>query len=74
MDENILVLVQACGLIFTTRNQNLAALDSYMKDEEEPFHAFIFIDKKLLELVDDEALSFHITVISRFPELVKLSR
>ncbi|XP_066321059.1 uncharacterized protein [Miscanthus floridulus] len=65
---------QACGLIFTTRNQNLAALDSYMKDEEEPFHAFIFIDKKLLELVDDEALSFHITVISRFPELVKLSR
>ncbi|CAD6252061.1 unnamed protein product [Miscanthus lutarioriparius] len=65
---------QACGLIFTTRNQNLAALDSYMKDEEEPFHAFIFIDKKLLELVDDEALSFYTTVISRFPELVKLSR
>ncbi|XP_021314780.1 uncharacterized protein LOC8055060 isoform X2 [Sorghum bicolor] len=65
---------QACGLIFTTRNQNLAALDSYMKDKEEPFHAFIFIDKKLLELVDDEALSFHTTVMSRFPELVKLSR
>lgn len=65
---------QACGLIFTARNQNLAALDSYMKDKEEPFHAFIFIDKKLLELVDDEALSFHTTVISRFPELVKLSR
>ncbi|WVZ90880.1 hypothetical protein U9M48_037136 [Paspalum notatum var. saurae] len=65
---------QACGLIFTTRKQNLAALDSYMKDKEEPFHAFIFIDKKLLELADDEALSFRTTVISRFPELVKLSR
>ncbi|CAN6226951.1 unnamed protein product [Urochloa humidicola] len=65
---------QACGLIFKTRNQNLAALDSYMKDKEEPFHAFIFIDKKLFELTDDEALSFHTTVISRFTELVKLSR
>ncbi|CAL5060601.1 unnamed protein product [Urochloa decumbens] len=65
---------QACGLILTTRNQNLAALDSYMKDKEEPFHAFIFIDKKLFELADDEVLSFHTTVISRFPELVKLSR
>ncbi|OEL18589.1 Vacuolar protein sorting-associated protein 8-like protein, partial [Dichanthelium oligosanthes] len=65
---------QACGLIFTARNQNLAALDSYMKDKEEPFHAFIFIDKRLLELSDDEALSFRTTVISRFPELVKLSR
>ncbi|XP_039788000.1 uncharacterized protein LOC120654510 isoform X5 [Panicum virgatum] len=65
---------QACGLIFTTRNQNLAALDSYMKDKEEPFHAFIFIDKRLFKLADDEALSFRTTVISRFPELVKLSR
>ncbi|XP_025799540.1 uncharacterized protein LOC112879491 isoform X1 [Panicum hallii] len=65
---------QACGLIFTTRNQNLAALDSYMKDKEEPFHAFIFIDKRLFKLADDEGLSFRATVISRFPELVKLSR
>ncbi|KAJ1265956.1 hypothetical protein BS78_08G113600 [Paspalum vaginatum] len=65
---------QACGLIFMTRNQNLAALDSYMKDKEEPFHAFIFIDKKLLELDDDDALSFRTIVVSRFPELVKLSR
>lgn len=65
---------QACGLIFATRNQNLAALDSYLKDKEEPLHAFIFIDKKLLELANGEALSFRTTVISRFPELVKLSR
>lgn len=60
--------------MFMTRNQNLAALDSYMKDKEEPLHAFIFIDKRLNELTDDEALSFRTTVISRFPELVKLSR
>ncbi|XP_062224241.1 uncharacterized protein LOC133922777 [Phragmites australis] len=65
---------QACGLIFTARDQNLAALDSYMEDKEEPFHAFIFINKRLFELADDEALSFRSTVISRFPELVKLSR
>ncbi|KAL6848559.1 hypothetical protein ACP4OV_021853 [Aristida adscensionis] len=65
---------QACGLIFMTRNQNLAALDSYMKDKEEPFHAFIFINKRLFELAGVEALSFRSAVISRFPELIKLSR
>uniref|UniRef100_A0A0D9VBL8 RING-type domain-containing protein n=1 Tax=Leersia perrieri TaxID=77586 RepID=A0A0D9VBL8_9ORYZ len=65
---------QACGLIYTTRKQNLAALESYMKDTLEPFHAFIFINKKLSELADDEALSFRSTVISHFPGLVKLSR
>ncbi|KAL5199338.1 hypothetical protein ABZP36_020541 [Zizania latifolia] len=65
---------QACGLIYTTRKQNLVALESYMKDTLEPFHAFIFINKKLAELADDEALSLRSTVISCFPELVKLSR
>ncbi|KAG8076620.1 hypothetical protein GUJ93_ZPchr0006g40989 [Zizania palustris] len=65
---------QACGLIYMTRKQNLVALESYMKDTLEPFHAFIFINKKLAELADDEALSLRSTVISRFPELVKLSR
>ncbi|KAL6629749.1 hypothetical protein ACP70R_029514 [Stipagrostis hirtigluma subsp. patula] len=65
---------QACGLIFMTRNQNMSALDSYMKDKEDPFHAFIFINKRLFELADVEALSFRSTVISRFPELIKLSR
>uniref|UniRef100_J3L970 RING-type domain-containing protein n=2 Tax=Oryza brachyantha TaxID=4533 RepID=J3L970_ORYBR len=65
---------QACGLIYMTRKQNLAALESYMKDTLEPFHAFIFINKKLSELADDEASSFRSSVISHFPELVKLSR
>jgi vacuolar protein sorting-associated protein 8 len=61
-------------LIFMTKNQNLSALDSYMKDKDEPFYAFIFINKRLSELAGDEALSFRSTVVSRFPELVKLSR
>ncbi|CAM0947372.1 unnamed protein product [Alopecurus aequalis] len=65
---------QACGMVYTARNQNLAALDSYMKDTVEPYHAFIFINKKLLQLAGDEALAFRSTVISRFAELVKLSR
>ncbi|KAK3152034.1 hypothetical protein QOZ80_2BG0153450 [Eleusine coracana subsp. coracana] len=65
---------QACGLIYMTRNQNLSALDSYMKDKEEPFHAFIFINKRLFELSGDKVLSFRSTVVSRFPELVKLNR
>uniref|UniRef100_A0ACD5Z2U5 Uncharacterized protein n=2 Tax=Avena sativa TaxID=4498 RepID=A0ACD5Z2U5_AVESA len=65
---------QACGMIYTARNQNLAALDSYMKDTVEPYHAFIFVNKKLLQLAGDEALAFRSTVISRFSELVNLSR
>ncbi|KAF0911591.1 hypothetical protein E2562_011213 [Oryza meyeriana var. granulata] len=65
---------QACGLIYMTRKQHLAALESYMLDTLEPFHAFIFINKKLSELADNEASSFRSTVISHFPELVKLSR
>ncbi|KAM0845517.1 hypothetical protein ACQ4PT_056320 [Festuca glaucescens] len=65
---------QACGMIYTARNQHLAALDSYMKDTVEPYHAFIFINKKLLQLAGDEALAFRSTVISRFAELVNLSR
>jgi hypothetical protein len=52
----------------------LAALDSYMKDTVEPYHAFVFINKKLLQLAGDEALAFRSTVISRFAELVNLSR
>jgi hypothetical protein len=61
-------------MIYTARNQNLAALDCYMKDIVEPYHAFIFINKKLLQLAGDEALAFRSTVISRFAELVNLSR
>lgn len=57
-----------------TRKQNLPALESYMKDTLEPFHAFIFINKKLSELADYEASSFRSSIISHFPELVKLSR
>uniref|UniRef100_A0A453SZ63 Vacuolar protein sorting-associated protein 8 central domain-containing protein n=1 Tax=Aegilops tauschii subsp. strangulata TaxID=200361 RepID=A0A453SZ63_AEGTS len=65
---------QACGRIYAARNQNLSALDSYMKDIVQPYHAFIFISKKLFQLAGDEALSFRSTVISRFAELVNLSR
>ena len=61
-------------MIYTARNQNLAALDSYMKDTMEPYHAFIFINKKLLQLASDEALSFRSIVISRFAQLVNLTR
>ena len=71
---NVIVTIQACGTIYTARNQNLSALDSYMKDTVEPYHAFIFINKKLLQLAGDEALAFRSTVISRFAELVNLSR
>lgn len=65
---------QACGLIHYTRGEYVAALDSYMKDLDEPIHIFSFINKMFLKLENTEALSFKLAVISRIPDLVKLSR
>ncbi|KAJ4795229.1 Vacuolar protein sorting-associated protein 8-like protein [Rhynchospora pubera] len=67
---------QACGLIHARRGNNVAALDCYMKDTEDPFHAFAFIDSMLSGhvLSDEGAMSFHSSVMSRFPDLVKLNR
>ncbi|XP_038973310.1 vacuolar protein sorting-associated protein 8 homolog isoform X2 [Phoenix dactylifera] len=65
---------QACGLIHAITGQYIAALDSYMKDFNEPVHAFAFINKMLIQLKNTDASSFRSAVISRIPELVKLSR
>lgn len=65
---------KACGLIHSIGRQYIAALDSYMKDLDEPIHAFAFINKMLILLKSGEASSFQLAVISRIPELIKLSR
>ncbi|XP_077245678.1 transducin family protein / WD-40 repeat family protein [Tasmannia lanceolata] len=65
---------QVCGLIHRSKGQYLAALDSYMKDVDEPIHAFAFINSFLLQLRDAEYSTFQSAIISRIPELVKLSR
>lgn len=65
---------QVCGLIHTIRYNYLAALDSYMKDVDEPIHAFSFIHDTLLQLTDNEYAAFRSAVISRIPELICLSR
>ncbi|XP_057533278.1 uncharacterized protein LOC130811119 isoform X2 [Amaranthus tricolor] len=65
---------QVCGLIHTIRHDYLAALDSYMKDVDEPVHAFSFIDRVLLQLSETESTAFRSAIISRIPELVTLSR
>ncbi|XP_068669658.1 uncharacterized protein [Aristolochia californica] len=65
---------QACGLIHTIRGDHLAALDSYMKDMDEPVHAFAYINNKLLLLRDSELASFESAVVCRIPDLVNLSR
>ncbi|OMO82357.1 hypothetical protein COLO4_23048 [Corchorus olitorius] len=65
---------QVCGLIHAIRQQYLAALDSYMKVVEEPIHAFVFINNTLMLLSRGDYATFRSTVISRIPELVKLSR
>ncbi|XP_042405548.1 vacuolar protein sorting-associated protein 8 homolog isoform X1 [Zingiber officinale] len=64
---------QACGLIHEIRGQFVDALDSYMKDQDEPIHAFAFINKIMLQLKNNN-VSFKMAVISRIPELIKLSR
>ncbi|KAL2893408.1 Vacuolar protein sorting-associated protein 8-like protein [Bienertia sinuspersici] len=65
---------QVCGQIHNMRNDYFAALDSYMKDADEPVLAFSFIDCILLQLSESESVAFQSTVISRIPELVILSR
>ncbi|XP_008229220.1 PREDICTED: vacuolar protein sorting-associated protein 8 homolog [Prunus mume] len=65
---------QVCGLIHNSRHQYLAALDCYMKDVDEPIHAFSFINKTLLQLTDNESAAFRSEVISRIPELFDLNR
>uniref|UniRef100_A0A803KZV0 RING-type domain-containing protein n=1 Tax=Chenopodium quinoa TaxID=63459 RepID=A0A803KZV0_CHEQI len=65
---------QVCGLIHTIRQNYLAALDCYMKDVDEPVHAFSFIDGILLQLSETESAAFQSSVISRISELVTLSR
>lgn len=52
----------------------MAALDSYMKDVDEPIHTFSFINKTLSQLTDNEHVVFRSAVILRIPELVELSR
>ncbi|XVE77336.1 hypothetical protein DITRI_Ditri13aG0054400 [Diplodiscus trichospermus] len=65
---------QVCGLIHAMRHQYLAALDAYMKDIEEPIHAFVFIYNTLMKLNGEDYTTFRSAVLSRIPELVKLSR
>ncbi|KAF2315162.1 hypothetical protein GH714_038297 [Hevea brasiliensis] len=65
---------QVCGFIHTIRNQYLAALDSYMKDVDEPVHTFAYINNTLRQLSGNEREDFQSAVMSRIPELVVLSR
>ncbi|GAB4861531.1 hypothetical protein Ancab_036722 [Ancistrocladus abbreviatus] len=65
---------QVCGLIHSIRHEYLAALDSYMKEVDEPVHTFSFINSALLQLSETESVAFQSEVISRIPQLTNLSR
>ncbi|XP_010522886.1 PREDICTED: vacuolar protein sorting-associated protein 8 homolog isoform X2 [Tarenaya hassleriana] len=65
---------QVCGYIYTIRRQYLAALDSYIKDADEPIHSFCYIDRMMSQSSGDEFTTFQAAVISRVPELFELSR
>ncbi|KAL2478611.1 transducin family protein/WD-40 repeat family protein [Forsythia ovata] len=65
---------QVCGCIHAIKHQYVAALDSYMKVTDEPILAFSFIHVMLQQLIDKEHDAFESAVISRIPDLVKLSR
>lgn len=42
---------QVCGLIHSIRHEYVAALGSYMKDVDEPVHAFLFNNKAFSQLI-----------------------
>lgn len=65
---------QVCGYIHTIGQRYVAALDSYMKEADEPIHSFCYVNKMLSQLSGDEFTAFQSAVISRIPELLELSR
>ncbi|KAL1535637.1 vacuolar protein sorting-associated protein 8 [Salvia divinorum] len=65
---------KVCGYIHAISHQLVAAMDSYIKAIQEPVYAFSFIYEMLRLLDDEESDAFESAVISRIPDLVKLSR
>ncbi|CAH8335200.1 unnamed protein product [Eruca vesicaria subsp. sativa] len=65
---------QVCGYIHTIGRRYVAALDSYMKESEEPIHSFCYVTKMLSQLSGDEFTAFQSSVIDKIPELLELSR
>ncbi|MFS8009034.1 hypothetical protein Hanom_Chr14g01279831 [Helianthus anomalus] len=62
---------QVCGFIYNNRHQYIAALDSFMKDADEPSHAFSYTHN----LLSDKRLDYlEAAVISRISDLVQISR
>ncbi|KAI4341368.1 hypothetical protein MLD38_026099 [Melastoma candidum] len=65
---------QVCAFIYTLQDLYVTALESYMKDMDEPVHAFAYIDIALSQLHEIDRDSFRSAVISRIPRLICLSR
>ncbi|GKA12539.1 vacuolar protein sorting-associated protein 8 [Tanacetum coccineum] len=64
---------QVCAFIYDSKRQYIDALDSFMKDADEPVHAFAYINN-LLRRQSDKPDSLDAAVTSRIPDLVHLSR
>ncbi|XP_024009806.1 vacuolar protein sorting-associated protein 8 homolog isoform X2 [Eutrema salsugineum] len=65
---------KVCGYIHTIGRRYVAALESYMKEADEPLHSFCYVNKMLSQLRGDEFTAFHSAIISRIPQLLELSR
>ncbi|KAL6495612.1 hypothetical protein OROGR_030175 [Orobanche gracilis] len=68
------LLLEVCGYIHASRHHYAAAMDSLMKMIHEPIYAFSFIHDRLRLLSTEEFDAFESAVISRIPDLLKLSR
>lgn len=65
---------QVCGYIHIIGRRYVAALDSYMKEADEPIHSFCYVNKMLSQLSGDEFTAFQSAIVFRIPELLELSR
>ncbi|XP_051145472.1 uncharacterized protein LOC127261257 [Andrographis paniculata] len=63
-----------CGYIHAINHRYVAAIDSYMKVTDEPIYAFSFIHHMFRQLNKEELDAFELAVLSRIPDLLKLSR
>ncbi|XP_019090556.1 PREDICTED: vacuolar protein sorting-associated protein 8 homolog isoform X3 [Camelina sativa] len=65
---------QVCGYIHIIGRRYVAALDSYMKEADEPIHSFCYVNNMLSRLSGDEFTTFQSAIICRIPELIELNR
>lgn len=69
--------LQASACLLAKKGDFVAALDSFMKDKEQPYNGFLFILDVLnpqKQSTKETITEFRSSVLARLPQLLQLSR